>query len=119
MTDISPLRMLKSSGSSSRLVFLKNFPYFVSRSASDRRFPSLSFAFVIVRNFTSLNIFSSLPGRSWVKNGLPFISKAPITVNMPRSGDKIIIARSEEIISRIRFMYLYIITHRPLTQNSV
>ena len=66
-----------------------------------------------MRNLISLNIFSFLPGRSWVKNGLPFIAKAPIIASISKIGDKTKIAQSERKKSSGLFMYLaYII--KPL-----
>ena len=64
--------MQKSSGSSSRLVFLKTDPNFVSLTSSGKRLPSASLSSVIVLNLYILNIFSSLPGLGCLNNtGLP------------------------------------------------
>ena len=105
MTAISPFRILKSSGNSSSEVERRNLPYFVSLTSSGSRLPFSSFSQVIVRNFISLKIFSSLPGRSCVKKGFPFIIIAPRIINTKNTGDRTIIAHSDRNKSSGRFMY--------------
>ena len=107
--DMFPIKMLNSSGSSSSEVLRKNLPYLVSRFSSGKRLPFRSFAFVMVRNLSSLKIFSSpycpplnfflLPGRSCTKNGLPFILIAPKIVRRSNSGESPIMAIKLKSIS--------------------
>ena len=69
---ISPLSTLKSSGSSSILVFLKNLPKSTSLSLSGSNLPSVSLLFVIVLNLYIVKIFSFRPGLCCLKmTGLP------------------------------------------------
>ena len=104
ITAMSPFKMLKSSGSSSRLVLRRNFPYAVRRTSSGSSFPEASRALVMVRNLTSLKIFSSLPGRGCVKNGFPFILNAPTTVSITSSGlrQQIAARAQKKSIGRLR-----------------
>lgn len=79
MIAMSPLTMLNTSGSSSRLVERRARPNFVRRRSSGSRFPSASRSSVIVRNLYRLNTFSSRPGRGWRNStGLPNFTRTRI-----------------------------------------
>ena len=104
ITAMSPFKMLNSSGSSSRLVERRNLPYAVRRTSSGSNLPLASFSFVMVRNLTSLKIFSSFPGRGCVKNGFPFILTAPRIVRATSSGlrQQIAARAQQKSIGRLR-----------------
>ena len=120
MMLISPFKMLKSSGSSSKLVERKNFPNFVSLTSSGSNSPFSSRPSVIVRNLYILNIFSSFPGRGWRNStGLPsFTRTSAATTAM--IGDRTIIASKDNKKSIHRLTYfLYIIITSSVTVLSI
>ena len=105
MMDMSPTKILNSSGSSSRLVDLKNFPYLFSLLSSGSKFPVVSFSLDIVRNFISLKMRSSpffffFPGLFWTKNGLPFMKIKPKRIKTKNKGDRTIIASPDKTTSQ-------------------
>ena len=102
---MSPFKMLKNSGSSSRLVARRSFPNLVSLSLSGRRFPSASRLSVIVRNLYIVKIFSCSPGRSCLKKiGLPSLLRTRIH-STRRSGLSTTRIVSDSRISSSRFIY--------------
>ena len=117
--DKSPLRMLISSGSSSRLVLLRNLPYLFNLTLSGSRFPSLSFRLSMVRNLMSLNIFSFLPGRYWKKKGFPLMNIVPKTISTSSIGDSTITAHKLNIKSKKRLKNLAYIYFPLLTLPNI
>ena len=108
--DIVPFRILKASGSSSKLVFRSHFPNLVRRTSSGRRSPFSSRSSVMVRNLYILNTVSFpsgpiSPGRSCVNStGDPNFVFTRIAT--PRySGLNTTIAPVAQITSTERFTY--------------
>ena len=62
ITLMSPFRILKASGSSSKLVDRSHFPNSDNLASSSNNSPFSSLSSVIVRNLYNLNSFSFLPG---------------------------------------------------------
>ena len=107
---ISPFKILKSSGSSSRLVDLNSFPNLVSLISSGNKLPCSSLASVIVLNLYNVKIFSFNPGLFCLKmTGAPsFILTNNATIS--KTGLRIIIANNDKIKSSNLLIYFrYII----------
>lgn len=87
MRLMSPLSTLMSWGISSKLVLRMNLPTGVRRTASGRRFPTASFFSFIVLNLMTLKSLPCLPGRVWVKKGLPELAMESRIVMSRNRGD--------------------------------
>ena len=87
---ISPLRTLINCGNSSIEVERTNFPTFVKRFSSGKRFPSVSRSSVMVLNLITLNILPFIPGRSCKK-------KAPVPL-FAKCSQKVIRSNTGQII---------------------
>ena len=104
-TDMSPFKMLNTSGSSSREVARRLRPKAVSVISSGSSSPCSSGASVMVRNLYSLKIFSSFPGLGCTnKTGEPNLKRTN-TATRRYSQTKTSSAAKAQTISSTRFMY--------------
>ena len=111
---LSPIKILINDGNSSNDVERKNLPYETNLISSGSSFPSLSFSFVIVRNFNNDMILSFFPGLFCTKKGFPFIQIAPIIVKITSNGESTIKAHKLNIKSIALLKNLaYIKTYIP------
>ena len=120
---ISPTKIFKSCGNSSRDVFRSTFPYPLSRCSSGSKVPALSFLLLIVLNLIIRKIFSFpdlsfFPGRNCTKKGFPRIATAPTAVKTKKIGDNITSAKSESTKSKNRFQNFAYIPYVSLTNQS-
>ena len=112
MKLISPLRIFKSSGNSSKRVDRSIDPNLVSLCSSGKRIPCSSLSSVIERNLYLMKIFSPFPTLFWVKiTGVPNSSRIKKD-STNKNGEKINMRNKATNISNKRFRHtLYTLYH--------